>query len=469
MKYPARKLFVVGMGVFGAALLPAQSVSDADVAKLMKRLESLEGEVSSLRAEVQTLRQHQSPPPPPPLPSAAHSSLGIAGASWPALAAHSLPEGVSADELKGFIPVFENEAWLKIGFVAQVDAMIDSSNVNSPGMFVTSAIATRGSAGRESGYRSELSMRQSSLSAEGVYYSAQGPVRVHYANNFFGEGNFDYNLKYFYADWQGLLAGYNYSAFTDDSVIPNTLDWEGPNSLPVNYNAQIRYVYSLHNDKGEAGPFSVFGSVENPGADVTGTASGGRSRTPDFVVGTRYERESWHVQGAALVRSIYADDANGDRQDELGWGLALSAAVPVLENDSIGIWGQYGQGIATYIQDAYGYGLDAIARTGGGLDLPAVYGIGISYTRQWNGQWSSTATYGYVHIETDKYAAELGANPDLADVLKATHYVSANLIWQVTPFLAGGVEYLYGHKENWSGNTGDDHRIQFTVKYLFNQ
>src|SRR6476659_943231 len=78
--------------------------------------------------------------------------------------------------------------------------------------------------------------------------------------------------------------------------------------------------------------------------------------------------------------------------------------------------------------------------------LPA-WGVAVGDTHQWMDKWKSTVSYGYADVD-----AEVSHGPFALD---HSHYVSANLIYQVSPSFRMGLEYLYGMKESLNGQSHD--------------
>lgn len=449
--------------LFPQPSMTAQTPEAVDTQAIMEKMQQMDQEIQSLRQEVKTLKEGQAKPAP-------LGGMRITSTNSPMTAdlydERPFPNLTPAmkKELAGFTPVFGEKNFVKLKLATQVDVISDSQNANSPGQFDTSAIPVRGQSNYGGGPRTDISMRQSQIAIQAYsYITDDDPIFISYENNFFNSGSdiFGFNLVNFYGSWKGLLVGYQYTAFLDQSILPSTLDWEGPNSLAVNYNPQIRYTWPFAKvDK--LGTFSLIGSIEAAEPSITGTiAQSGFGRTPDGVLAFRLEGDSWHAQVGGLGRSLSAQTPTG-MQDDFGWGIAGSAGANVFKNDQIMVWGNAGRGIATYIQDTYAQGLDAVVNNDGVLETLPIYSAGIGYTHQWSKAFSSTLTYGYVHVEDTGYAL---MNPF---TMQTTQYASANLLWQINPALSTGVEYLFGYKEAINGNSGEVSRVQFSLKYQFN-
>ena len=118
-----------------------------------------------------------------------------------------------------------------------------------------------------------------------------------------------------------------------------------------------------------------------------------------------------------------------------------------------------GNGIARYINDTGGLGLDAVMTPSGDVDgLGAFAGV-LAYQHWWQPKWASTAGYSIVVIDNDD--SESGS-----DYHKG-HYLVANLRHFPADRVMIGLEALYGVREDNDGDTGDDLRIQFSAQYRF--
>ncbi|MBC2593187.1 hypothetical protein H5P28_02830 [Ruficoccus amylovorans] len=473
--------------------LPGQGTPESVAASnelLMQKLEAmerritqLEGEVNALRAENERLQEK----PPAVATAAAHAALPV-GASPSAAESHPPTDGaptaltpatastaVSAAKVpvehapanvpEGYFPVTKG-VYANISLIAQADVIVDTNNANSPGSFVTSSLPVKGQPNYGSGLNSDVSFRQSTLAFDLLFETGDKPLTFFYANNFFPNGQpangYGYYLLGFYAEWNGLLIGYDWTALMDAGVDPNTLDYEGPNSLPEKYNAQVRYTRTLLEDDFA----NLIGkiSLEQASPSISGVAGGMDvfQQAPDGVLALRAVGDDWHVQAGVVLRSLVAQTPSGDT-GALGWGFSLSGSWQFTEKDEVMLWGNIGDGFADYIQDAYGLGLDGYINASNQLETIRVYGVGAAYQHNWTRHLSSTFSFGYVNISDEGLGPYVGATN-----MRETLYSSGNIVWQATPFLVVGAELLYGRKLAVNGESGDDFRVQSTVRYTFN-
>lgn len=86
-------------------------------------------------------------------------------------------------------------------------------------------------------------------------------------------------------------------------------------------------------------------------------------------------------------------------------------------------------------------------------------GVVAYYDHYWSDRWSSSIGYTFTEVDNTNFQ-DPGAfhRGDYASVT-LLHYPGENLVM--------GVEFLGGEREDNDGSTGDNTRIQFSVKYSF--
>ena len=376
--------------------------------------------------------------------------------------------GVAEPMPEGYVQLGNTGNLLKLDLVAQLDTMIDNTYMGSSDLFVPSSIPVRGQPFYGSGWRTNLSARQSIFRMDFRRDTDFGTLKVVYKNNFFGSGTGDmpYNLQYFYGELDNehytLLAGYNISAFTDIDVFPNTLDYEGPNSFTFKYGPQLRFSPVLY--KSEAGTLTLPLSMEKPNADITATNGfTPYSRLADFTLGLRWEAPDWHIQWANLLRDLgMQDSATSKTMRTNAYATQLTGSTKVFDLDSAQGWVSSGRGYANFLQDISGLGLDGAFTTSGQLRAIRARGWGVGYTHGWTDSLSSSASYGYLRISPGSH---LLIDQDLP---KSTKFASLNLAWQFSQRAMLGIEYLWGQNIALTDLRGQGQRVQTTLRYDLN-
>ncbi len=336
-----------------------------------------------------------------------------------------------------------------------------------------------------------------------------------------------------YAEWGWLKAGLDYTLFLNQSAAPDNLDYEGPNAipyvrppnislkipleafaLPSNHfivlgmetapadvtlpnqikGTQFRFVPQntfIANNFFSAADLSDDGDEPNPLGDTTNF--GADDKLPVLISKWVYQPDWAHIELAGLYRRIGAVGSYGTKDNPdyyssavNGWGVALSGKIDTWGSDSIILAGQMGQALGAYSQDTAGLGLDAAPINGDYPPSPlkpiGAVGAWAAYEHWWTNVLRSTATYGYLAL--DSGFAQI-YNPQ--GTYLHTHYASANIIWSPIPSVDVGLAYLFGIRritaESYNnlpggppgGSEGSppfyreahNHRLQVTIRWNF--
>ncbi|MBU2651913.1 MAG: porin [Bacteroidetes bacterium] len=304
--------------------------------------------------------------------------------------------------------------------------------------------------------RMYLSASQSRLFTEFMGNTKNGPIRVYIEADFDGNGN-AFRLRHAYGEYWGFLFGQTWTTFMDIDASPNTIDFEGPNSQVSLRNPMIRYGKKI----GKHFSFAV--SAETPMASIT-VAPGIESVPqyfPDLAGKIRIDGEWGHLQFAAILRHIaYEDSLSGKTRRTRSWGRSITGLINVTQNDIIMFQVVYGEGIARYIQDISGCGMDLVPAKGDSTLKPLpVWGFYGSVQHNWTPTINSSIIYGYTQ------AAKFGIQPD--DYYKIGQYIAANFFWDILPVFTVGIEYLWGQRINQNGAKGTANRIDFMAQFTF--
>ncbi|ULU27838.1 DcaP family trimeric outer membrane transporter [Dyella terrae] len=441
--------------------------------KMQQRLAELEAKESA-QETVSQAAPAVPVAPVTPAPSQASAAPLVASASVPEPSKPppyrppSAPAGVTEPLPEGYVRLGDTGNLLKLDLVAQLDTMIDNTYMGSSDLFVPSSIPVRGQPFYGSGWRTNLSARQSIFRMDFRRDTDYGTLKVVYKNNFFGSGTGDmpYNMQFFYGEldnrYYTLLAGYNISAFTDIDVFPNTLDYEGPNSFTFKYGPQIRFSPVLYRSGDSKLTLPL--SMEKPNADITKVGNySPYSRLADFTLGLRWETPDWHIQWANLFRDLgMQDSTNGHTQRTTAFATQLTGSTKVFDLDSAQGWFSNGHGYANFLQDISGLGLDAAFTNNGTLSAIRARGWGVGYTHGWTETLSSSASYGYLRISP---TADMLIDRELP---KSTKFASLNLAWQFSQRAMLGIEYLWGQNISLEDMRGQGQRVQTTLRYDLN-
>ncbi|HVS25576.1 MAG TPA: DcaP family trimeric outer membrane transporter [Gammaproteobacteria bacterium] len=317
-----------------------------------------------------------------------------------------------------------------------------------------------------------LSIKQSRFGVRGSAPTGDDTLKFQFEFDLYGvgvdAGQTTMRVRHVYGSWGNWLAGQTNTLFMDIDIFPNTIDYWGPNGMVFLRNPQIRWTPVHSGDN----TFAV--AIEEPSNDI----DAGQFREVDPALATfqannefpditaQYKmNQSWgHLQIAGILRKLgvenIANPANIVKRDDTGWGVDVTASIKVGSRDKVLLGVVTGAGIATYMNDG---GVDmapttAVAAT---ADAQAVDLTGISayFDHYWNSKWSSSIGYSYDEVDN--------LNGQTGNAFKKGEYFSANILNTPAENILIGAEILWGTREDFNGNTGDDSRIQFSLKYNF--
>jgi hypothetical protein len=328
--------------------------------------------------------------------------------------------------------------------------------------------------------QSSVSVKQSRFGVKGTMPTGSNtaPLSFKFEFDMFGTGvdagQTTMRLRHFYGEWGQILAGQTHSLFMDIDVFPNTIDYWGPSGMVFYRNVQIRWTPY----KTDRSHFAV--AIERPGNDI----DSGNLRLidgfedlqvendeelPDLTAQFRYGDDWGHVLVGGILRKVgYEVRATSDdpwtEGSETGWGINVGAIFNVMEKDAVRLQAVYGEGIASYMNDG---GMDlapSANRMEGevtGIEAEAVplTGVLAYYDHWWSAKWSSSIGYSFTSVDNTNFQ-DPGA-------FKKIDYASGNLLFYPADNLMVGGELMWGQRENNDGESEDDLRFQFSVKYNF--
>ena len=311
-----------------------------------------------------------------------------------------------------------------------------------------------------------FSVKQTRLGFLAGYPTTYGDFKTKIEVDFYGVGSdagqTTIRPRHFFGELGPVLAGQTHSLFMDINVFPNTIDYWGPSGMVFLRNPQVRWTPVRG-----ATTFAV--ALEKPGNDVSwgvDSAPDGAGNLqsnndlPDLSARVKHSGDWGYVQLGGILRKVGFETVGGAAvisDDALGWGLNLSTNINTFERDRVILSAVYGEAVANYMNDG---GNDLVVVDGQVETLPLLGAVAY-YDHYWNDRLSSSIGYSFTSIDNND--AQTG------DSFKLGQYASANLLWSPTEKTLFGVEYLLGKREDNDGESGDDHRIQFSFKYSFDQ
>ncbi len=305
--------------------------------------------------------------------------------------------------------------------------------------------------------RLHLSANQSKLHTEFLGKTKKGIIKIYIEGDFRGRNN-TLRLNHAYGQYKGFLIGRTWTTLMDLGASPNTIDFEGPNCEVVLKTAMIRYGAEISKHIN----FTV--ALETPEPSITNTSSTKSIPQfwPDMIGRINWHGKLGHLMLGGVFRDIaYEDTITHKIKSAQGWGVSFSGSVNISKNNLFMFQGVYGKGIAYYIQDISGVGLDLIPKNPGSgtLEPLPAYGVYAALQHHWSSKLNSTLVYGFTYVE------DLGFKPN--DAYKLGQYFAANLFYDYNESITTAIEYLWGQRTNKDGAKGPASRINFMVQYSF--
>jgi hypothetical protein len=368
----------------------------------------------------------------------------------------------SEGDFPGSIRLPGTNVSFQIGGFVQLDAITDSHRIGSTDSFIVSSIPTA----TDTAGQSTLSIRQTRLFVKAVTPTNMGAFVVYVEGDFFGsDGSSQFRIRHAYGelgDQHKFLAGQTFSTFMDASVYPAIFDYQGPNAMVLVRQPMIRYTDVMREDL----QWQV--AVEDPNPDVSeavATPGQATSILPDLTGNVRWSPNWGHLQAAGILRQLIFDPDIGPRTNHVGWGLNFTGQVNVFEpvakgkQDNLVFQVAGGEGIANYINDTAGLGLDGFVNNHGNMEALFLWGGFAAYQHYWAPKWASSLGYSYLEVNN--------VSGQAPNAYHAGHYVVANIVYYPVDRITLGLEALYGIRQDNNGSSGDDARISFSAQYRF--
>lgn len=354
--------------------------------------------------------------------------------------------------------------YLGIGGTVKTTVSYDWGNPIDNGYdFTTSAIPVQPDKGNGG-------LLQFSAATSGLFLNfvalpgTENQVGAYFNFNLTGNGNnYGFNLYYAYIKYRGFTVGYDFSLFSDMAAIPPSIDNEGPNALTAIPKGVIDY----RRDFGKHWSAGI--GAEMPIASAT-TGEGTRSvsqRVPDIPAYVQYswgDGRSWIRLSGMLRNMLYRDEVAERNRNCVGWGVKLSGSATLCPFVTAYYQAAYGRGLTSYFQDLYEGGLDMVPDGNGRLKSVEAWGgyFGLQYNI--SSKVYATTTYSHLRNYAPGYAD--GVTP-WNEQYRYGQYALANIIWNITPQISTGMEYIYGRRVNMDGTTSHDNRLQTMLQVSF--
>ena len=364
--------------------------------------------------------------------------------------------------------LFGKEGKFYMGIGANVKTTVGEDlghPVSDPNYFVTANIPMQIAPGN--GGQFKVSAQQSNVYLNVVALPGSKDQLGAYVSVTFLGNNYAPKLQHAYLKWRGITAGYTYSIFADAASTPATIDYEGPNACATIIHGMVAYEPYLDKEHNwRAGIALDIPEASYTNATNTSTVN---QRVPDIPM---YIQRNWAggegwFRLAGIVRNIqYRDNIDQKNFNKLGWGIKGSGKTPIAGGLSAAYMALYGRGIASYIQDINGCGLDLMPDPEDPYRLEAVKAWSgfASLQYRFNPRCFMSATYSHVRTYAKQFT---DSQSDWKTGYKYAQYIAGNVFYNVNSIVQVGAEYLYGRRVDYNGMQAHDNRIQAMLKVSF--
>ncbi|QQS51195.1 MAG: porin [Bacteroidota bacterium] len=303
-----------------------------------------------------------------------------------------------------------------------------------------------------------IGARQSRLGLEGTANTKVGSIKTYMEVDFASSTSSFWRLRHAFAEWNYFKIGYTWSTFMDNASLPNTIDFEGPNSSISKRHGLIRYESKFTEN-------SIAGfSIESPQTDYFNPADSlieNKNKQSNFDLAGRYKYiQPWgHVQVAGLFRQI--SYLHVDKMDKLyGWGLLFSSIFELNEKNKL--YGQYslGEGISHYVVGFSNRLLDAVYNPNvNDMAIKQANGGFVTYIYSLNKKTTFSLTSGLSFIKVYDFEAQ--------DNFSSSQYLAVNGFYYPIETIRLGAEITTGSRINANGQKGSATRISFLGSFSF--
>ena len=316
--------------------------------------------------------------------------------------------------------------------------------------------------------------RQSNLKISTATPTPLGNLNAVIETDFFGAGgnenqsnSYGMRIRHAYARIGGLLAGQYWSNFGTLAAFPITPDLTGPEGIVFIRQPQARWTQSLD----EKLKFSA--SLENPEAannwtvNAAGVMSNSMSfldRLPDAVVALEYNDDWGQFRMSALGRQLTSPD---DKQDELAWGLNISAIYAAWPGGNILGSFTYGDGVGRYLASG-GIGREAFYNSGArNLETIKSYGIVAGVKHRFTDTVMGQFVVGRQDFSNTPGVSDGFSRAFSDNFLKRVNSAHTSLFWSPLSRLTIGGVVIYYDRETVSGDKIENIRLQTSVWLRF--
>ena len=370
---------------------------------------------------------------------------------------------------------------MQLGGYAKLDIIYDLNASSGDTLGITGLPIDGSAAGNRQG-NFRIHARQSRLWIKTWTPTDWGGMATVIEADFFGGGgnqlvsnSNSFRIRKAYGRLGPVLAGQDFSTFYLGPAVGPTIDFNGPSGQVFIRQALIRYTHSF------GGGTSLDIAVENPetgfvispgGLAVAGALGPSLDSLPDIGIKLSHRFSKGYVALAGLFRRLNVNDggAAGLSSSTFGWGVHFGGVLRFNNNRTrIGGTVVGGEGLGRYVKQGRTSAiLNGTSSVGQSLSAVSSIAGQIWIEHRWTDTIRTTVIYGRAF--TDQAAANttgVGGKTGLGALVQDVQSVHANMLWNPTPKVEIGLEYMYGFNGVINSANATAHRIQIGFKYSF--
>lgn len=289
-----------------------------------------------------------------------------------------------------------------------------------------------------------------------------------------------------YITWRGLTAGLKNSLFVDESVVPPTIDPQGPCGLvggtvnEIGYESPsfkgFRFGAALDMPTYYSSSGQYWGRDYQTwrGRTITGETvcdpDAYSMSAPDIPLYVEWGKSALNrIRLSGIVRPMLYKDMLADcRRASVGWGLSLSGNINPVEPLIFYLQATYGKGIGAYIQDLAGLPISFVPKDDapGRMTPTPMMGWSAGVTYNINDKWQVNVMGSQARVWDVAPYAEHEADPETnINNYKYGFYGVANVFYNISSYFQLGLEYDYGYRKTWNAGSAHDNRLQFQIMF----
>jgi hypothetical protein len=355
--------------------------------------------------------------------------------------------------------------YIGIGGSVTVTAGFDWGHVlDNPNEFIPAEIPMNTDAGN--GGKFSVSAQQTDLHLTFGFLPGTKDHLTGYINGQFLGDNYNFRLENAWIKYRGFTVGYGYGIFSNHTVEPTTIDYQGPNATICVNNGILDYEHTFKH-------WAVGIGAETPIASYTdGTDSYKvNQRVPDIPAYIQYNYcTDSRIRVAAIIRTLtYRNTLESKNISNIGWGVQVNGKSNIIGNLTAYYQFGVGKGISSYFNDLNDGDLDMVpdANNPGKMNTVLAWGgyAGLQY--DFTSHLSSTIIYSHMRDYAKRYNDAATDALSWAEQYKYGQYILANIFYTITPNLTWAIEYIYGRRVNMDRSQAHDNRLQTMLQLNF--